>query len=125
MYRPDSHKLEHHGKERVIAIGPTGQKVLSEFLPLQGTEEPVFAVPGTARPYRRDSYTNAIRRGCEAAGVPIWGPNRLRHNFATLARKEFGIEAARVTLGHSSAATSEIYAERDLEQARAVVAKIG
>jgi len=54
-----------------------------------------------------------------------WSPNRLRHNFATRARREFGIEAARVTLGHSSAVTSEIYAERDLEAARAVVAKIG
>jgi len=54
-----------------------------------------------------------------------WSPHQLRHNFATLARREFGIEAARVTLGHSSAVTTEIYAERDIEAARAVVARIG
>ncbi len=54
-----------------------------------------------------------------------WSPNRLWHNFATEARWAAGLEAARVTLGHSSAVTSEIYAERDLEAARRVVAKIG
>jgi len=54
-----------------------------------------------------------------------WSPNRLRHNFGTAARRHAGIEAARVTLGHSSAAVSEIYAERDLELARSVVARIG
>lgn len=124
LYRPESHKLEHHGKERVIAIGPAGQAVLREFLTVD-TQRPVFAVAGTDRAYRRDSYATAIRRGCKAASVPEWSPNRLRHNFATKARKEFGIEAARVTLGHSSTVTSEIYAERDIEAARAVVAKIG
>lgn len=54
-----------------------------------------------------------------------WHPNQLRHTFATLARKSSGLEAARVTLGHSSAATSEVYAERDLDLARKVVAEIG
>jgi len=54
-----------------------------------------------------------------------WCPSRLRHNFATVARRAGGIEAARVTLGHSSAATSEIYAERDWDAARAIAAKIG
>lgn len=54
-----------------------------------------------------------------------WCPSQLRHNFATAARRVGGIEAARVSLGHSSAVTSEIYAERDMEAARAIAAKIG
>ena len=73
------------------------------------------SLPG--RPYRRDSYRNAIRRACQAASVPEWTPNQLRHNFGTRARREFGIEAARVTLGHSSAVTTEIFAERDIDAA--------
>ena len=31
-YRPESHKTEHHGKERRIYIGPEGQDVLRPFL---------------------------------------------------------------------------------------------
>jgi hypothetical protein len=46
--------------------------------------------------------------------VPGWRPNRLRHPFATEARKRHGIEAARTARGHSTAAVSEVSAERDL-----------
>jgi integrase len=31
-YRPASHKTEHHGRERVIFVGPQGQKVLRPYL---------------------------------------------------------------------------------------------
>jgi hypothetical protein len=31
-YRPSSHKTEHHGRERVIFIGPKGQDVLRPYL---------------------------------------------------------------------------------------------
>jgi len=166
IYMPESHKTQHHGKARVICIGPAGQTVLQEHMTTD-LQAYVFGTvkSGGKKPYRRDSYTNAIVRGCELAfDMPdelryvsrhvarqksltneerealrvkllkeaakwraehCWSPNQLRHNFATRARREFGIEAARVTLGHSSAVTSEIYAERDLDAARAVVAKIG
>ena len=123
IYRPESHKTQHHGKERVICIGETGQVVMREFL-LPDLGAYIFGAEPDA-PYHRCAYATAIYRGCKAADVPRWSPNQLRHNFATRARREFGIEAARVTLGHSSAVTSEIYAERDIEAARAVVAKIG
>jgi integrase len=33
LFRPSHHKTEHHGKERVIAIGPKAQLVLRPFLP--------------------------------------------------------------------------------------------
>ena len=32
IYRPGSHKTEHHGRERVILLGPRGQRVLSPWL---------------------------------------------------------------------------------------------
>jgi integrase len=31
-YRPQSHKTEHHGRERVIFIGPKGQEILRPYL---------------------------------------------------------------------------------------------
>jgi len=54
-----------------------------------------------------------------------WSPNRLRHNAATNLRRHFGLEAARVVLGHSSASTTEIYAERDLSAAAEIMRAVG
>ncbi|MFN9969464.1 MAG: tyrosine-type recombinase/integrase, partial [Phycisphaerae bacterium] len=53
-----------------------------------------------------------------------WTPNRLRHSAATQLRKQFGIEAARVVLGHSSADVTEIYAEQDLQRAAEIMGKV-
>jgi integrase len=63
--------------------------------------------------YTAESYPKAVARACERAGVPHWHPHRLRHNAATRLRREFGLEVARVILGHSSPATTESYAEID------------
>ena len=41
-----------------------------------------------------------------------WHPHQLRHNAATEIRKEFGIEAAKIILGHQSVGITEIYAEQ-------------
>jgi len=54
-----------------------------------------------------------------------WHPNQLRHNAATRLRKEFGIDAARVILGHSSPAVTETYAEIDRDKAVAVMQMVG
>ncbi len=54
-----------------------------------------------------------------------WHPHQLRHNAATELRKEFGIEAARIILGHHSAAITEIYAEKDEQQAINAIMKVG
>ena len=54
-----------------------------------------------------------------------WHPHQLRHNAATNLRKEFGLEAARIILGHRSAAITEVYAELDQQKAIEVMLKIG
>ena len=54
-----------------------------------------------------------------------WHPHQLRHNAGTELRREFGIEAARLILGHSSAAITEIYAEIDRDQAKLIAGKVG
>ncbi len=125
-YRPFEHKTEHHDKDRIIYVGPQGQGVFRKLL-TPTLDAFVFCPPGSAgcRPYERNSYRNAIIRACRKANVHPWSPNQLRHNFATRARREFDVESTRTALGHSSAVTTEIYAERDAEAARAVVLKIG
>ena len=54
-----------------------------------------------------------------------WHPHQLRHNAATSLRKEFGLEAARIILGHRSAAVTMIYAEADQQKAIEVIQKVG
>ena len=112
--------------------------------------------PGTnrkatpARPpadrYTSDSYRRAITRACDKANraaklkvaeagrevaaderlVPRWHPHQLRHNFATMIRREYGLEAAQILLGHSSAlVTDAVYAERDMRKAEEIAAKLG
>ncbi|HUW34124.1 MAG TPA: site-specific integrase, partial [Planctomycetota bacterium] len=54
-----------------------------------------------------------------------WHPHQLRHNAATELRREFGIEAARIILGHRSAAITEVYAEQDERQAIEAIMKVG
>lgn len=75
--------------------------------------------------YGTASYGRAIRKGCEAARVPSWGPNRLRHTYATKVRKQHGLEAAQVLLGHAKADMTQRYAERDLGLATKVASAIG
>ncbi|MDB4731514.1 tyrosine-type recombinase/integrase [Planctomicrobium sp.] len=143
-YRPQSHKTQHKKKLRIVHLGKHAQELIEPYLttdlqaylfsPLKGRAEYTSKnycddakafVRNDRRRYSSQGYYIAIKRACESADVPHWSPNRLRHNFATNVRREHGIEAARVLLGHSSAVTSEIYAEVDIESARAVIAKIG
>ena len=166
VYRPESHKTEHHGRERMICIGPKGQEILRPYLlrdktsfcfsPADSERKRLAARhharqtplscgnrPGTNRKrkpkktagphYTTNSYRRAIHRAVELANrkrkasnqLPKWGPNRLRHSAATEIRRQFGLEAAQVTLGHATADVSQIYAERDLTLAVEVMRKIG
>lgn len=54
-----------------------------------------------------------------------WSPNQLRRSTATEVRRQYGLEAAQVMLGHASANVSQIYAERDMAKARDVMRQVG
>lgn len=91
--------------------------------------------------YTKDSYNRAITRGIEkanaqrakqaqqageeAVSLPHWHPNQLRHSKATEIRREFGLEAAQVILGHARADITQVYAERDARLAVDVARTIG
>lgn len=156
-YSPQSHKTEHHGRDRRIFIGPRAQEVLRPWLrseptaylfsPREASEErwaeqrrnrkspktpsqnargrkvDPKRTPGEV--YQARAYCHAIRNACKRAGVPIWHPNQLRHNAATRLRKEFGLDVARVILGHSSPSVTEIYAEVDREKAMSIMERVG
>jgi integrase len=84
---------------------------------------------GTPRPprehYDDETYCRAVKRLCKQAGVPKWTPNQLRHNAGTDIRRKHGLEAARLILGHRSMATTEIYAEKELDEAIRIMKEMG
>lgn len=75
--------------------------------------------------YTVSAYRTAIVRACKRAGVPEWHPHQLRHAAATLLRREFGLETARVILGHRSAAVTTMYAEADQQKAVEAMTRVG
>ncbi|QEG01609.1 site-specific tyrosine recombinase XerC [Stieleria maiorica] len=91
--------------------------------------------------YDDASYRRAIHRACDKAfpapeGLTDdqvkewqrshrWSPNQLRHSFGTAVRRTEGIEAARILLGHSDAATTTIYAEQDRCKAIEAAMRVG
>jgi integrase len=153
LYRPTKHKNSKRGKDRTIAIGPRAQEILKPWLradpdaplfqPRQASEDADKAKIRTTRTeaqrakrrrrkkrvfrpmYSKNSYATAIERACHRAGIPVWRPNQLRHALATRVRREHGLEAAQVVLGHSKADVTQVYAERDLAKAVEVAKKIG
>jgi integrase len=80
-------------------------------------------VPGAS--YTRNAYRVAVQRACRKAGVPTWSPGQIRHTAGTEIRAQFGLEAAQAVLGHAKADVTQVYAERDLARARAIMAEIG
>jgi integrase len=62
---------------------------------------------------------------CQAKAIPYWHPHQLRHAKATEIRREYGLDVARVVLGHRSPQITELYAEIDTAKAAAVMEKLG
>jgi len=75
--------------------------------------------------YTAGSYARAIRYACQRGKLETWSPNQLRHSAATAIRREFGIDAASIVLGHSGLEVTQVYAEADTQKAIEVARKIG
>lgn len=131
QYRPAEHKTEHHGKQRVVYLGPKSQLIVRRFM-TNKTDAYLFS-PRLARftnknareKYDVQTYRKSINRACRRAKIQEWSPNRLRHNAGTRIRKEFGAEAAQIILGHAKLSTTEVYAERDESKAVEIMRKTG
>lgn len=184
IYQPESHKTEHHDRDRIILLGPKAQAILLRYLardPSMYCFRPCDSEakrraeahksrktpascgnrPGSNRKrkpkrsagecYTTASYRRAIHRACDKVfphpklGYKFrsiftevqkkevhdwqaehhWSPNQLRHTAATEIRRDFGLEAAQIILGHSTADVTQVYAERDIAKAIEVARAIG
>jgi integrase len=72
---------------------------------------------------RRDWLARVVQ--CEGLKTCHWHPNQLRHRAATEIRREAGLDAARVVLGHRSPQITELYAELDVSRAAQVMELLG
>lgn len=80
--------------------------------------------------YDTQSYWRAINYGfakAKKAGVeiPHWHPNQLRHTRGTEVRRDHGVEAAQVVLGHARADVTQVYAEKNLRMAIEIARQSG
>lgn len=146
IYKPPHHKGSYLGHQKVITIGPQAQEVLTPYLDRPADEycfKPAEADaqfraekhakrktalscgnrPGEVdaskfrEKYDSAAYYKAIQRACAAGKIESWHPHQLRHTAATDIAREYGIEAARVILGHRNLAVTDLYAEIDLQKA--------
>lgn len=77
-YTPGHHKTEHHGRGRVVAIGPKGQAVLRKYL-LRPADAFCFAPADSERKRRRERHakrTTPINCGNRPGGKPGRKPRR-------------------------------------------------
>ena len=122
------HRPPYRGKERKTKIYPSELRQ-REKLKAARRQQRKPKRPKRER-YDTGSYRKAIEYGfmrAMKAGfvVPHWHPHQLRHNRGTEVRKKYGIEAAQVALGHARADITEVYAEKNLEQARMIAKEMG
>jgi integrase len=126
-----------------------------EWLVAHGSKRAGRGTHQAGEQYTANSYGRAVEHGCERAfGMPgefkrgaavrskddpagikasaaewrrrhCWSPNQLRHTAATRIRATYGLEVARIILGHTSAVTTEIYAEQDKSPARQAARESG
>jgi integrase len=170
VYRPQSHKTAHHGRQRLIPLGENARGVLAEYLqgrslnpddllfsperqqrerferlranrktrvqPCQ-TSRRAFRpkkLPGEV--FTATVISRAVHLACTKYNAKQvekdknhkdirWFPYQIRHAYGTRVRKDFGLEHAQVSMGHSQASITQVYAQRDLEKAVEVAKAIG
>jgi integrase len=111
----------------------------SKITPSQASRKPKSRPKRAKRDgYDVDSYRRAIRYcqmklrreqqllpADQRVEIELWHPHQLRHQFATVVRRELGAEAVQVGLGHKSTNLVDLYAEKDRAAALSIARKLG
>jgi len=122
------HRPPYHGRERKTPVYPSEIRQREKLKAARRQHRKPKRPKGNR--YDTNSYRRALDYGFKKAKkagfvVPHWHPHQLRHNRGTEIRRKYGIEAAQVALGHARADITEVYAEKNLEQARQIAKEMG
>jgi integrase len=124
----DACKTSHLGVARTVFLGPKAVAILAPLIEGRELGSYVFdAMQARAtarkpkgrhrrqgdksRPYTLRSYSKAIERACQDAGVEPWVPRQIRHSAATDIADSQDLDTARLMLGHTKIETTMIYAK--------------
>lgn len=118
IYSPYKHKNRWRGKDRTVHLGPKAMELIEQWK----KDDPYRPLFGNMT---SDGYGKQIGKACDRAKVPRFASHQIRHYHATVVREKFGLDAAQAALGHSSAKTTEIYAEVSTTLAKKVSEDIG
>lgn len=126
-YRPTTKT----NQDRALPIGPSMIDALKSLRAAQmvnGFEDAEGIVFLNAEGRRLDPkfVSKRLARVCQAAGVPVVSPHKLRHTAATLALAETGdLHAVQKLLGHQQVAlTADLYGHATAETLRGVASAI-
>jgi integrase len=100
VYRPETHKTQHHGRERVILIGPKAQDVLRPYL-LRAAADYCFTPADSEQ--KRLAELHARRRTPLSCGNRP-GSNRLKHRPRALGGRYKPLSFARAVIRACDAA---------------------
>lgn len=113
VFIPSRHKTQWRGQSIFYVLGPRAQAVVSRW----------ESFPTIADDY--PEYAAAIHRAAVKAGVPVWIPGQLRHNFLTRWDATEGTELASIAVQHRKLSTSAGYIQRDLDRLAGPAARLG
>ena len=135
LFSPAEAEAERRAKQAAERVTPPKNR----SKPVPKSSKHKSRKPGIG--YTTESYGRAIDYACDKVWpVPEgakkeeasawkakywWAPNQLRHSAATKIRKQYGVEAAQVILGHSSIVMTQHYAEKDEALGTKVAAMVG
>ena len=108
-FRPESHKTEHHGRERVICIGPKAQEVLTPYL-LRAADTYCFCPVESERKRRAEQHA-ARKTPLQYGNRP--GKNRKRNPKRTAGeRYDTGAYRRAITRGVAAVNAARVQAAR-------------
>ena len=131
LFSPEEAEVERRGPSGFSSVNPPGDHYTSSTyrnsigracLKVHPYPDkikcPVYKLPPEEKPDQQ-RLQKEHREHCR------WHPHQLRHNYATMIRKQFGIEEASNMLDHSSVSMTEVYAERNRDQAIEIAQRVG
>lgn len=110
----ERHKTSKFGKSRTLFFNRSAQAILLRYMDAAADTGRLFSV-------ERSTFSNAVKRACQRAGVPAFVPHQLRHTVATKLSDDLGTECAQRLLGHATRAMAEHYSRAATKKAKKAV----
>jgi integrase len=109
-FTPATHKSQHRGKTRRIALGPKAREALAPLLK-NATATAYLFLTRQKRRLTTVKYADELRYVCGKHKIKYHRPHSLRHARLTEIRDQMSIDNAQAVGGHSTAKMTEHYAK--------------